>query len=46
MGRLRTKEAECQCKEYDRLLTEQFINVLNDNGMVDEILRGSHVRGH
>ena len=25
MGSLRTKAAECQCKEYERLLTEQFI---------------------
>ena len=30
---------ECQYKEYDRLLTEQFINALNDNGMFHEILK-------
>ena len=38
MGKLRTKTAEYQYKEYNRLLTEQFINSLNDE-MVDEILK-------
>ena len=39
MGRLSTKEAKCEYREYDRLLTEQFISVLSDEGMTDEILR-------
>ena len=38
-GRLWTKAAECEYKQYDRLLTEQFIGGLNDEGMIDEILR-------
>ena len=46
MGRLRNKTKECQHKDYDRSLTEQFINGLNDNEMVDGILRGSNCRGH
>ena len=39
MGRLRSKAAECQNKEYTWLLTEQFINKLNDNGIVDEMFK-------
>ena len=39
MGRLRTKAADCQCKEYNRLLTEQFISGLNDDGGIIEILK-------
>ena len=39
MGRLRTKAAECQYKKYKRLQTQQFINRLNGNGMVNEILK-------
>ena len=39
MGRLRTKAAEYQYKEYNRLLTEQFINELYDNRMVNGILK-------
>ena len=39
MGRLRTRAAECQYKEYNRLVTEQFINGLNDNGMLNKILK-------
>ena len=38
MGRLRTKSVECQCKQYIRLLTEHFIDWLNDDGMINEIL--------
>ena len=30
---------ECEYRTYDRLLTEQFIGGLNDNGIIDEILR-------
>ena len=39
MGRLRTKAAQCQYKEYDRLLIEHFFNGLNDNGMVNKTLK-------
>ena len=38
-GWLRTKEMECQYKTYDRFLTEQFISWLNDDGMINEILK-------
>ena len=38
-GRFRTKAAESQYKEYDRLLREHFINGSNDNVMIDEILK-------
>ena len=38
-GRLQTKAADCEYKEYCRLLTEQFIGALNDEGMTDEIVR-------
>ena len=45
MVRLRTKATECQYKEYDRLLTEQFSSGLSDDGMIDEILKGSsHIK--
>ena len=39
MGRLQTKAAECEYKEYDRLLTQQFIGELCDEDMTDEVLR-------
>ena len=39
MGRLQTKVAECEYREYDRLLTEKFIGGHNDEGMTDEMLR-------
>ena len=39
MGRLQTNAAECEYKEHNRLLTEQFMGNLNDVGMTDEILR-------
>ena len=35
---LKTKVAECQYKEYERLLREQFISGLNDSGIISEIL--------
>ena len=38
MGRLQTKATDCDYNEYDRRLTEQFINGL-DNDMISEILR-------
>ena len=39
MDRLRTKVAECQYREYDRLLTEQFISGLTYDGLIDKILK-------
>ena len=39
MCRLKTKAAECQYKEYNRLLTEQLLKGLHDDGMVNEILK-------
>ena len=42
-SRLRTKAAECQYKEYDKLLTEQFISGLNDDGRIDEILKDDDI---
>ena len=46
VGRLRTEAAEYQYKECDRLLTEQFINSINDEEMVDEILKEVATRGY
>ena len=37
IGKFRISAAECNCK--DRQLKEQFIYVLNDNGMMVEIIR-------
>ena len=37
MGRLRTKDAQCQYKEYDKLLMEESISGLNDDGTIGEI---------
>ena len=39
MGRLWTRAAECKYKEYDKLLTEQFIGGLNNEVMIDDIFR-------
>ena len=39
MGRLQEKVAECKYREYDRLLTEQFIGDINDKGMTNGVLR-------
>ena len=41
-----TKAIECEYKEYERLLKEQFIGRLNHEGMIDEILRDSDIKGH
>ena len=38
MGRLRTMAAECKYKELDRCLKEQFVNGLNDDVMMVEII--------
>ena len=34
-----TEVAECQYRKYDKLLFEQFTSGLNDDGMVNEILK-------
>ena len=33
------RQVECDCKEYNRELTKQFINRLDDEAMISEILR-------
>ena len=37
MGRLNTKTAKCQYKEYGHLLIEQFVSGPNDDGMINNI---------
>ena len=39
MGSLRMWVVRCQYNEYDRLLTQLFISGLNNDGMIDEILK-------
>ena len=39
MGRLRIAAAECNYKEIDRQLKEQFIHGLIDKAMLDEVVR-------
>ena len=39
MGRLRLAAVECNYKEVDRQVKEQFIHVLNDTDMLAEIIR-------
>ena len=39
MGRLRAEAMECNYKEVDRQLKEQFIHGLNDSEMLTEIIR-------
>ena len=39
MGRLWTNVADCNYKEYGRLLTEQFIHGLDDEGRISGILK-------
>ena len=39
MGRLQIAVAECNYKEVDKQLKEQFIHGLNDRVMLDEIVR-------
>ena len=39
IGRLRIAVAECNYKEIDRQLKEQFIHGLNDKAMLDEVVR-------
>ena len=40
MGRLRLAAIECNCKEIDRQLKEQFIHNQNDTDMLAELIRG------
>ena len=44
IGRLQTKVPKCRYKDPDRLLTEQFIGGLNDDGMTDENIEKSTSR--
>ena len=39
MGRLHVAAAECNYREIDRQLKEQFIHRLNDKDMLDEVIR-------
>ena len=39
VGRLRIAAAECNYKEIDRQLKEQFIHGLNNKAMLDEVVR-------
>ena len=39
MGRLRLAALECNYKEIDRQLKQQFVHGLNDNDMLAEIIR-------
>ena len=39
MGRLQVVAAECNYKELDSQLKEQFIHGLNDKMMLDEVIR-------
>ena len=39
MGRLRLATVECNYKEIDRQLKEQFIHGINDNDILVEIIR-------
>ena len=39
MGRLCVVAAECNYRELNRQLKEQFIHGLNEKGMLDEIIR-------
>ena len=45
MGRLWTKVAECNYKEFDRALAEQFIHGMDDEGIRSEgdIRIGGHL---
>ena len=45
MGRLRVVAAECNYKELDCQLKEQFIHGLNDKAMLDEVIRELTTKG-
>ena len=40
MSRLWKKVAECEYKEHKRLIIKQFINGLDDEGIISKILKG------
>ena len=42
MGRLHTKVADCEYKEYDRRLTEQVINGLDNVDMIGRHNKGTN----
>ena len=39
MGRLHIKTTDCKYKDYDRRLKEQFINGLDNENIVEEIIK-------
>ena len=39
LDKLQTKAADCDYKEYDRELEEQFIHIPDDEDMISEILK-------
>ena len=45
MGRLRVVTAECNYKELDLQLKEQFIHGLNDKTMLDKVIRELTTKG-
>ena len=45
MGKLQTKEAECDYKKYNRKVREQFMHVLDDDGIIGGILGDVSVAG-
>ena len=45
MGRLRVMAAECNYKELDCQLEEQFIHWLNDKVMLDEVIGEPTTKG-
>ena len=45
MGMLRVMVAECNYKELDCQLKEQFIHGLNDKTMLDEVIRELTTKG-
>ena len=45
MGRLRVVAAECNYKELDCQLKEQFIHGLNDKMVLDEVIRELTTKG-
>ena len=45
MGRLRVTAAECNYKELDCQLKEQFIHGLNDKTLLDKVIRELTTKG-
>ena len=46
MGRLCLKAAECNYKEHDSWLKEQFIGGINDEEITQELIRAYHLKEH